>query len=127
MEVAGDLIRGSLEDAGRHLAQATGVLTAVPADRRGRVQVMLAVLRLFLARHLVDFPVVVEEAQRLLALTEAADAAPLGLGEDLRAAAFISLGIAEIWTFQFEDAQRHLHQGVAWPTRSGGRTWSSPA
>jgi len=113
VQVAGDLIRGSLEDAGRHLAQATGALTAVPADRRGRVQVMLAVLRLFLARRLVDFPVVVEEAQRLLALTDAADAAHLGLDEDLRAAALISLGIAEIWALRFEDAERHLQQGVA--------------
>ena len=90
MQVAGDLIRGSLADAGRHLAQAAGALRGA-ADRRGRVQVMLAVLRLFLARRLVDVPVVVEEAQRLLAITEAADAAHLGLGEDLRAVAFISL------------------------------------
>jgi LuxR family transcriptional regulator, maltose regulon positive regulatory protein len=60
VQAAGDLVRGSLVDAGRHLAQATGALTAVPADRRGRVQVMLAVLRLFLARRLVDFPVAVE-------------------------------------------------------------------
>ena len=59
VQVAGDLVRGYLEDAGRHLAQATRSLTAVPADRRGRVQVMLAVLRLFLARRLVDFPAVV--------------------------------------------------------------------
>ena len=87
VQVAGDLVRGSLVDAGRHLAQATGALTAVPADRRGRVQVMLAVLRLFLARRLVDLPVVVEEAQRRPALTEAADAPHLGLGEDLRTAA----------------------------------------
>ena len=78
VQVAGDLVRGALEDAGRHLARATGALTAVPADRRGRVQVMLAVLRLFLARRLVDIPVVVEEAQRLLALTEGADAVSLG-------------------------------------------------
>ena len=113
MQVAGDLIRGSLEDAGRHLAQATGALAAVPADRRGLVQVMLAVLRLFLARRRADFPVVVEEAQRLLALTDAADAAQLGLGDDLRAAAFISLGIAEIWALRFKDAERHLQQGVA--------------
>ena len=119
LQVAGDLIRGALEDAGRHLAQATGALTAVPADRRGRVQVMLAVLRLFLARRLVDFPVVVEEAQRLLALTEAADAAHLGLGEDLRAVAFISLGIAEIWALRFEDAERHVKQGVALARRIG--------
>jgi len=113
VQVAGDLIRGSLEDAGRHLAQATGALTAVPADRRGRVQVMLAVLRLFLARRLVDFPVVVEEAQRLLSITEAAHPAHLGPVEDLRAVAFISLGIAETWALAFEDAERHLKQGVA--------------
>jgi LuxR family transcriptional regulator, maltose regulon positive regulatory protein len=113
VRVAGDLVQGALEDAGRHLALATGALTAVPADRRGRVQVMLAALRLFLARRFVDFPVVAEEAQRLLALTEGADAAHLGLSEDLRAVALISLGIAEIWALRFEDAERHLTQGVA--------------
>ena len=53
-----------------------------------------------------------EEAQRLLALMKTAEAAQLGLGEDLRAAALISLGIAEIWALQFEDAERHLEQGV---------------
>jgi LuxR family maltose regulon positive regulatory protein len=74
---------------------------------------MLAVLRLFLARRFVDFAVVVEEAQRLLALTEASNAAQPGLSEDLRAAAFTSLGIAEVWAFRFEDADRHLEQGVA--------------
>ena len=112
VRVAGDLIGGSLEDAGRHLAVATGALASVPADRRGRLQVLLCVLRLFLARRLSDFPVVVEEAQRLLALMKTAEAAQLGLGEDLRAVALISLGIAEIWTLQFEDAERHLEQGV---------------
>jgi LuxR family transcriptional regulator, maltose regulon positive regulatory protein len=112
VQVAGDLIGGSLDDAGRHLAMAVGALAAVPADRRGRVQVMLAVLRLFLARRVVDFPVVAEEAQRVLALTEAAEAAQLGLGQDLRAAAFISLGIAEMWALRFEAAERHLKQGV---------------
>jgi len=80
VRVAGDLIGGFLEDAGRHLAVATGALASVPADRRGRLQVLLSVLRLFLARRLNDFPVVVEEAQRLLALMKTADAAQLGLG-----------------------------------------------
>ena len=112
VRVAGDLVGGSLQDAGRHLAVATGALASVPADRRGRLRVLLSVLRLFLARRLNDFPVVVEEAQRLLSLLKTAEAAQLGLGEDLRAAAFISLGIAEIWGLQFEDAERHLEQGV---------------
>ena len=113
VRVAVDLIGGSLQDAGRHLAVATGALAAVPAGRRGRVQVLLSVLRLFLARRLNDFPVVAAEAQRLLALLKTPDAARLGLGEDLRATALISLGIAGIWTHQFEDAERHLTQGVA--------------
>jgi LuxR family transcriptional regulator, maltose regulon positive regulatory protein len=113
VQVGADLIRGALVDAGRHLAMATGALTAVPADRRGGVEVMLAVLRLLLARRLVDVPVVVDEARRLLALTQAADTAHPGLSEDLRAAVFISLGVAEIWALRFEDAERHLKQGVA--------------
>ena len=119
VQVAGDLVRGFLEDAGRHLTRATVALAAVPADRRERVQVMLVVLRLFLARRLADFPVVAVEARRLLALTEGADAAQLDLGEDLRAAAFISLGIAEMWALRFEDAERHLGQGVALARRIG--------
>ncbi len=80
---------------------------------------MLTALRLFLARRLNDFPVVAEEAQRLLVLTEGADAAQLGLGEDLRAAALISLGIAEMWALRFEDAEWHLEQGVALARRIG--------
>ena len=113
VRVAGELVRGSLEEAGRDLALAASALASVPADRRGRLQVLLSVLRFFLARRLNDFPVVVEEAQRLLAVMKTADAAQLGLGEDLRAAVFISLGIAEIWARRFEDAERHLKQGVA--------------
>jgi LuxR family maltose regulon positive regulatory protein len=113
VRVAGDLLGGALQDAGRHLAVATSALPAVPADRRGRLQVLLSVLRLFLARRLNDFPVVVEEAQRLLAIMKTADGAQLGLGEDLHATALISLGIAGIWTLQFEDGERHLTQGVA--------------
>jgi len=113
VQVAGDLIRGALAGAGRHLALATDALAVVPADRRGRVQVILAVLRLLLARRLVDIPVVVEEAQWLLACTRGGDTTEPGPSEDLRAAVLISLGVAEVWALRFEDAERHLAQGVA--------------
>jgi LuxR family maltose regulon positive regulatory protein len=43
VRMAGDLIEGSLQDAGRHLDVATGALASVPAERRGRLQAMLAV------------------------------------------------------------------------------------
>jgi LuxR family transcriptional regulator, maltose regulon positive regulatory protein len=119
VQVAGDLVRGSVEDAGRHLARALGALTAVPAERRGKARFLLAVLRLLLARRLVDFPVVAEEAQRLLGLPEGADAARLGLDEDLRATALISLGIAEMWALQFEAGEQHLEQGICLARRIG--------
>ena len=119
VQVAGDVVRGALEDARRHLAMATSALAAVPADRRGAVQVMLAVLRLFLARRFVDFPVVVEEAQRLLALTEAADAPRLGLSEDLRAARSSALVSPRCRLLDSKHAEWHLEQGVALARQMG--------
>ena len=104
VQVAGDLVRGSLEDAGRHLAQATArARRRCPRTAADACRSCWPCCGCSWPGASVDFPAVVEEAQRLLALTEAADAAHLGLGEDLRAAALISLGIAEIWALRFED------------------------
>jgi LuxR family maltose regulon positive regulatory protein len=66
-----------------------------------------------LARQRGDVPAVAEQAQRLLAPAEAADPAELGLGGDLRMLALIDLGIAELWTARFEEAGRHLEDGIA--------------
>jgi LuxR family transcriptional regulator, maltose regulon positive regulatory protein len=66
-----------------------------------------------------DLPVVAEQAQTLLASAGAADPARLGLGEDLRALALIDLGIAELWNACFDEADRHLEQGVALARRIG--------
>jgi len=115
----GELIRGSLEEAGRYLALAARGSALVPADRRGRMQVVLAGLRMRLARQRGDLAVVAEEAQRLLAPAGAADPARLGLGGDLRALALIDLGTAELWTGRFDAADRHLEQGVALAHRIG--------
>jgi LuxR family transcriptional regulator, maltose regulon positive regulatory protein len=115
--VAGDqLARGSLEEAERCLALATRILESVPADRRGRAQAVLAVVRMRLARQRGDLETVAGEAQRLLA--PAVTAEP-GLGGDLRALALIDLGIAEAWTARFEEADRHLGDGIALARRIG--------
>ena len=119
VKVASDLCRGSLDEAGRNLARAASALASMPADRRGRVQVLLSVLRFSLARRRMDIPAAAGEAQSLLARMNAADAARLGLGADLRATALISLGTAEIWAFRFEDAEQHLEQGVDLARRIG--------
>jgi LuxR family transcriptional regulator, maltose regulon positive regulatory protein len=117
--VAGDqLARGSLEEAERCLALATRTLESVPADRRGRAQVVLAVVRMRLARQRGDLTTVAGEAQRLLASAMTADPADYdtaraALGGDLRALALIDLGIAEAWTARFDAAYRHLDDGIA--------------
>jgi LuxR family maltose regulon positive regulatory protein len=120
--MAGDEVtRGSLEAAERHLALGTGGSASVPADRRGRFEVLLAILRLSVASQRGDLPIVVEQAQRLLAPAKATDAAPLvtGADEDLRTLALVSLGAAELWVLRAEEAERHLELGVALARRIG--------
>jgi LuxR family maltose regulon positive regulatory protein len=120
---AGELSRGSPGEVERYLAQAARGLDdsggPVPAERRGRLQVILAIVRLHLALERLDLQAVAEEADRLLVSAEAADTAPPRLGGDLRALAMINLGIAETWAWRLEDAGRHLDQGVALARRAG--------
>ena len=116
---ADELAQGSLAEAERYLALAARGSASVPAGRRGQLQVLLGVVRLLLARQHGHFPAVAEEARRLQDLAEAPDAVQPGLGEDLRALALISLGIAELWAARFEEAERHLEQGVALARRIG--------
>ena len=113
MMAAAELARGSLEEAERQLALAIQRSASVPADRRGRLEVVLTVLQLYLARQRGDLPAVTETADRLLAAVDMPDGPQLSLGEDLRALTLISLGIAEVWAFRFKDANQHLEQGVA--------------
>jgi LuxR family maltose regulon positive regulatory protein len=118
--VAGvQLARGSMEEAERYLALATRKLESVPAGRAGRAQAVLAVVRMRLARQRGDLTAVAGEAQRLLAPAVSADPAEPELGGDLRALALIDLGIAEAWTARFDEANRHLDDGIALARRIG--------
>jgi LuxR family maltose regulon positive regulatory protein len=115
---AGDeLAQGSLEAAERYLALAERA--PVPEGRAGQAQLLLGMVRLLLARQRGDPPTVAEQARRLEAAAEAPEAAPSGLGEELRALALISLGSTEFWVPRFEEARRHLDQGVALARRIG--------
>ena len=76
-------------------------------------------LRLNLARLRGDLPVVVEEARRLVAPAGTLVAAQLGLGEELRAMALLSLGTTESRTVRFEEAEQHLEQARALAVRIG--------
>jgi LuxR family transcriptional regulator, maltose regulon positive regulatory protein len=117
---AGDeLARGSLEAAERYLGLAERASASVPDSRRGQFGVLLGVVRLLHARRRGDLQAVAEHAQRLQDAAEAPEAANSRLGEELRALALISLGGAELWVARFEEARRHLDQGVALAGRIG--------
>ena len=122
---ADELAQGSLEEAERLLGLAArrfeGPASVPPlqAGRRGQAQLLLGVVRLLLARQHGNLPVVAEEARRLQALTEAPDAVPAGLGEELRALALVNLGITEYWGGRLAEAEPHLDQGITLARKIG--------
>ncbi len=121
---AGDeLERGSLKAAERYLELAERGSASVPEGRRGQALMLRGVVRLQLAGRIGNLSAVPEEARRLLAAAEALEAAremtQPNLGEELRALVLISLGNAETWTGQLDQAESHLEQAVALARRIG--------
>src|SRR5439155_20742839 len=108
-----DLNRGSPDEAERYLALATQAAESAAVERHRQLQLVLAIVRLSLARHRGDLQAVVEQAHGLLAPAVAPGAARLGLGDDLRALALLEFGVAELWTGHFDAAERHLEQALA--------------
>jgi LuxR family maltose regulon positive regulatory protein len=116
---AGQLASGSLAAAERYIRLAEHGSASVPAGRREQWQVLLGVVRLLLAGQRRDLAAVAGEARRLQAMAEVPDAVQPALAEDLRGLALISLGTAELRAARFDEAARHLEQGVALAHRAG--------
>ncbi len=112
LRAAYELDRGSPDEAERHLAIATQAAESEALDRRGHLQLVLAIVRLSIASHRGDLQAVVEQTHRLLAPSEAPSVAQLGLGDELRALALLEFGVAEVWTGRFEAAEQHLEQAL---------------
>jgi LuxR family transcriptional regulator, maltose regulon positive regulatory protein len=112
LAAADALVHGSPHEVERRLTLATRRTASLPADRRTRFEVFLAVVRLALARRRGDQAAVEEEAGRLLAPADAAEALQLEFGDDLRAWALINLGIAELSSSRLDDAERHVDEGT---------------
>jgi len=116
---ADELAQGSLDAAEQYLRLAERGSASIPEARHGQSLLLLVVVRLLLARQRGNLPTVVEEAQRLWAMTGTPDAAQVGLGEDLQALALVSLGTTEYGTARFGDAVGHLQEGRAVAHRIG--------
>ena len=116
---ADELAYGSLDAAEGYLALAERGTGSVPGARRAQAQLMLGIVRLLVVRQRGNPSTMAEEARRLEALAEAPDPIQPALSQDLRALALISLGITDVWTGRFQEAEQHLDRGVALARRIG--------
>ena len=112
VRAGGDLVQGRLDQAAAHLAVAETYAQTAPSDRRRRLQVAIASLKLSLARrrgHLAD---VIEQVRFLATPVAGQSGQDIALDSDLRAVALMNLGTAEAWSLGVEDAERHLQEGA---------------
>ena len=114
-----ELTEGSVEEAEARIDRASVQAASVSGDRRERLQVMLSVLALSLARRRGDLPAADDQARQLLAPAVVSDPGQFGIGDELRALAMIKLGIAEAMSNRVEAAEQHLERGVSLARRIG--------
>ena len=116
------LLHGALQRSAAYVDLAGGLAVTVPDERRSGLDLLLAELRLVLARWRGDL----ETALQTRPLVEAALAAqPPGeraLSDEIRSVALQNLGVAELWSSRLDDARRDLEQGLALARRAG-RPW----
>ena len=114
-----DLVQGRLDEAAAHLAVAESHAEAVPPDRRRRLQVAIAALKLSLARRRGQLAGVVEQVRFLASPVTGPSDEDIALGNDLRAVALLNLGTVEAWSLGLPDAERHLREGAALARKIG--------
>ena len=114
-----EMAQGSLEDAAAYLALAERHAAEVADQHRQRFDVVLAVMRLWLARRRGDFATVLEQVPALLGPTDGETLSDVGLSNEARAAALMNLGIVELWAYRLDSAALHLEQALEQARRTG--------
>jgi LuxR family maltose regulon positive regulatory protein len=114
-----DLARGRLDEAAAHLAVAETSMTSTPPDRKHRLEVAIAALKLSLARKRGQLAGVVEQVRFLASPVAAQSDEDIALDSDLRAVALMNLGTVEAWSLGNQDSQRHLREGAELARRIG--------
>src|SRR6202041_203854 len=104
-----DLAQGRLDEAAAHLAVAETSIAATAPDRKHRLEVAIAALKLSLARKRGHLTEVVEQVRFLASPVTGQSDEDIALDSDLRAVAIMNLGIAEAWS-GLPDAERHLRE-----------------
>jgi LuxR family maltose regulon positive regulatory protein len=119
VRAGGDLVRGRLDETAAHLAVAETYTETAPPERRRRLRVAIAALKLSLARRRGHLAEVLEQAEFLDSPVTGQSDEDIALGSDLRAVALMNLGTVEAWSLALPDAERHLEEGAALARRIG--------
>ena len=106
------IAQGRLDTAAAYLAVAETYAGTVRPERRHRLRVGVASLKLSLARRRGDLASVVDQVRFLASPLTGQSDEDIALGSDLRAVALMNLGIAEAWSAGLPDAKRHLREGA---------------
>ena len=114
-----DLAQGRLDEAAAHLTVAEASITSTPPDRKHRLEVAIAALRLSLARKRGHLAGVVEQVRFLASPIAAQSDEDIALDSDLRAVALMNLGTVEAWSLGNQDSERHLQEGADLARRIG--------
>jgi LuxR family maltose regulon positive regulatory protein len=112
VRAGGDLVQGRLDEAAAHLGVAESYVETAPPDRRRRLRIGVASLKLSLARRRGDLSGVVEQAAFLASPLTGASNEDIALGSDLQVVALMNLGIIEAWSLGIPDGERHLQEGA---------------
>jgi LuxR family maltose regulon positive regulatory protein len=112
VRAGGELVQGYLDEAAAHLAVAETYAETAPPDRRRRLRVAVAALKLSLARRRGQLADVLEQVTFLDSPVTGPSDEDIALGSDLRAVALMNLGIVEAWSLALPDAEHHLQQGA---------------
>jgi LuxR family transcriptional regulator, maltose regulon positive regulatory protein len=107
-----DLAQGRLDEAAAHLTVAETSMTSMPPDRRHRLEVAIAALKLSLARQRGQLAGVIDQVGFLASPISGQSDRDIALDSDLRAVALMNLGVAEAWALANQDSERHLQEGA---------------
>ena len=119
---ATQLAQGRLEDASAQLGLAESQVQSIPRDRRRRLTVAIASLRLALARRSGRFTEVIEQVNLLNASIADEASEPLAMGTELRGVALMNLGIVETWSAGSTTPSGTSPREPRTPRRSADRT-----
>jgi LuxR family maltose regulon positive regulatory protein len=112
VRAGGVLLEGRLDEAAAHLAVAETYADTAPPGRQYRLQMVIASLKLSLARRRGNLAGVTEQVKFLASPVAGQSDEDIALDSDLRAVALMNLGTVEAWSLGLPDAERHLQEGA---------------